>query len=67
MGANGLNAEHLVQLAAAQRPLARRHGAQHIGDKLDLVQGLAVVNPLVNLLWNRAHLRSRPETTASNL
>src|ERR1700733_16039750 len=51
--------EHPVELLVGQRLVTGRHGTQHLGVQLDLIQRDPVVNAEINLLGHRVHLQPK--------
>src|SRR5215470_14458960 len=56
-----LDPEHLVQFLRGKPVVARGDGAEHLGDKLDLVERHAVVDARIETLTHRAHLHCRAD------
>jgi hypothetical protein len=49
--------QRFVEFRGCQRPVRRRHRAQHLGVELYFIKGDAIVDTKIQLPGNRAHLR----------
>jgi hypothetical protein len=60
--AHPLHPEYLVKFLWREWPVTGGDGAEHFGVELDFVKGHAVVDPKIETLSHRAHLRLRADS-----